>query len=220
MGAEDERFVAEHESLVRKIAQRVRAELGLTCEVEDLVAFGFHGLLEAKQRFDPTRGVQFQTFAYYRVRGAILDGVRKMAYLPRRVHAKRRAAEMIDWELEALGETRATAPAETKHDLEATLAAIDDVLGKITATFMLAAVGQDEETAHESPEEALIGATERARLREALEALPEREKIVVRGMYFENRNLDEIGAELGISKSWACRIHTRALGLLREALSD
>lgn len=219
MGTDDQRFVEEHRPMVRKIALRVRAELDLTCELDDLIAFGFHGLLEARTRFDPARGVQFSTFAYYRVRGAILDGVRKMAYLPRRVHQKRRAAEAIDWELEAQGEARAASP-EKKADVEATLAAIDDVLGKITASFMLAAVGQDETAAPESPEEQLIEASERQRLRSALSVLPERERIVVHGMYFEGRNLDDIGAELGISKSWACRIHTRALGLLREALGS
>lgn len=219
MGTEEDRFVQEHTALVRKIAHRVRAELDLKIDVDDLVAFGFHGLLEAKSRFDPTRGVQFTTFAHYRVRGAILDGVRKMAYLPRRVHEKRRAAEAIDWALEAEGEARATSP-EARGDVEATLTAIDDVLSKITATFMLAAVGQDESASPASPEEQVIGAAESHRIRRAVDVLPERERIVVRGMYFENRNLDDIGAELGISKSWACRIHTRALGLLREALEE
>ncbi|AKF06926.1 sigma-70 family RNA polymerase sigma factor [Sandaracinus amylolyticus] len=214
---DDQRFVEEHAPLVRKIALRVRAELDLTCELDDLIAFGYHGLLEARGRFDETRGVLFSTFAYYRIRGAILDGVRKMAYLPRRIHQKRRAAEAIDWAIEAEGEARATTP-EARADVEATLAAVDDILGKITATFMLAAVGQDEEATRESPEEQLIGAHEKQRVRTALETLPERERIVVNGMYFEGRNLDDIGAELGISKSWACRIHTRALGLLREAL--
>lgn len=217
MATDDDRFVQEHQPLVKKIAHRVRAELDLTCELDDLIAFGYHGLLEARQRFDATRGVQFTTFAYYRVRGSILDGVRKMAYLPRRVHQKRRAAEALDWAIESKGEERAANP-EATADAEATLAAVDDVLGKITATFMLAAVGQDESASPESPEEQLIGATEKQRLRNALDVLPERELIVVRGMYFEGRNLDDIGAELGISKSWACRIHTRALGLLREVL--
>lgn len=215
--SEDQRFVEEHEQLVRKLAHRVRAELDLTCELEDLIAFGYHGLLEARGRYDATRGVQFSTFAYYRVRGAILDGVRKMAYLPRRIHQKRRAAEAIDWAIEAEGEARAASP-EARSDAEQTLAAIDDILGKITATFMLAAVGQDEGATPESPEDQLIGAHEQHRVRHALDVLPERERIVVTGMYFEGRNLDDIGAELGISKSWACRIHTRALGLLREAL--
>jgi RNA polymerase sigma factor FliA len=215
MSAEDDLFVKEHASFVRKIALRVRAELDLNCDVDDLIAFGFHGLVEARGRFDPSRGVQFNTFAHYRVRGAILDGVRKMAYLPRSIHHKRKAAEAVDWILESEGEARAS---QARTDLEQTLTSIDDVLGKITATFMLAAVGQDESSAPVSPEEAVIGASEKQSLSRALDSLPERELIVVRGIYFEGRNLDDIGAQLGISKSWCSRIHTRAIGMLRDAM--
>ena len=89
MASADDDFVREHEGFVRSIALRVRAEMDLTCELDDLVSAGFHGLLEAKSRFDATRGVQFSTFAYYRVRGACIDSVRKMAYLPRRAHQAR-----------------------------------------------------------------------------------------------------------------------------------
>ena len=213
----DDEFVREHMPLVRKLALRLRAELDLTCDVDDLIAYGLQGLVEAKSRFDPERGVQFTTFAHYRVRGAIIDGVRVMAYLPRRAHQKRRAAEAIDWELESKGEARAASP-EARADVEGTLAAIDDVLGKITASFVLQCVGQDESEPKATSEDKLISATEQERLRRALHVLGERESIVIRGMYFEGRNLDDIGAQLGISKSWACRIHTKALGILREEL--
>lgn len=213
----DDEFVRTHAAMVKKLALRVRGELDLTCELDDLIAYGMHGLLEARSRFDPSRGVQFTTFAHYRVRGAILDGVRTMAYLPRRAHQKRRAAEALDWELEQQGEARAASP-EQRTDTQSTLAAIDDVLTRISASFVLQCVGQDESEPRESPEDQLIGATERSRLSKALTTLPEREAIVIKGMYFEGRNLDDIGAELGVSKSWACRIHTKALGMLREAL--
>jgi RNA polymerase sigma factor for flagellar operon FliA len=217
MARGDDEFVKEHEGFVRTIATRVKAELDLTCDLADLVAFGFHGLLEARQRFDPTRGVQFNTFAYYRVRGAVIDGVRKMAYLPRRAHQLRKAAEAADAMLEQEGEARAATP-EARGDLAATVQQIDGILGKLTASFVLAAVGQDESAAPAAPDEQLIHAAEGVRVREALETLPERERVVVRGMYFEDRLLDDIAGQLGISKSWASRIHTKALGMLREAL--
>ena len=69
-------LIAQHGKMVHGLANRLRRELCLRGEIDDLIAFGFGGLLEAKRRFDPTRGVRFQTFAYYRVRGAMLDGVR------------------------------------------------------------------------------------------------------------------------------------------------
>jgi RNA polymerase sigma factor for flagellar operon FliA len=218
MARGDEEFVREHEGFVRSIASRVRAELDLTCELEDLVAFGFHGLLEARERFDASRGVQFNTFAYYRVRGAVIDGVRKMAYLPRRAHQLRKFAEAADALLEQEGEARAATP-QARSDVQTTVQQIDDILGKLTAGFIIAAVGQDEESAAPTaPDEQLIRATEAARVRSALDGLPERERKVVREMYFDGRLLDDIAADLGVSKSWASRLHTKALGMLREKL--
>ena len=162
--------------------------------------------------------MQFNTFAYYRIRGAVLDGVRKMAHLPRRVHQARKAAEAFDAMAESTGDARAASP-EQRADAAATLAAMEDILLKTSASFMLAAVGQDETETPETPLDALIGASEQVRVREALAVLDERETVVIRGFYFDGRNLDDIASELGVSKSWASRIHTKALGVLRGALA-
>jgi RNA polymerase sigma factor for flagellar operon FliA len=220
--ADDEanRFASEYQGFVRSIALRVRAELDLTVDLDDLVGFGFQGLIEAKGRFDASRGVQFNTFAYYRVRGAVIDGVRKMAYMPRHMHRLRKTAEAMDWALEEAAEARAAgvAPTTAEDAAELALRQMDDVLGKLTASFVIAAVGQDEESQRTDAEEMLIARESQERVKKALEVLPEREKIVVMGMYFEGRNLDDIGAQLGISRSWACRLHTKGLALMRAAL--
>ena len=89
-------FIEEHEGMVYGLAHRLRRELSLRGEIDDLVAFGFGGLLEAERRFDPARGVRFRTFAYYRVRGAMLDGVRKMAHLPRRAHERHQSEDEVE----------------------------------------------------------------------------------------------------------------------------
>jgi RNA polymerase sigma factor for flagellar operon FliA len=222
MSAEEDRFVREHEGLVRGIATRLRGEMDLSLDLEDLVAWGYHGLLEAKARFDKDRGVQFNTFAYYRVRGAMIDGVRKMAYLPRRLHQMRKVAEAADLLGEASAEAQAGATPAQKADAEANLAAIDDTLGKITAAYVIEAMGQSESDQGASPEEALAEKQHQTKREKQLHAvlakLPEREAAVVKAFYFDNRVLDDIAAELGVSKSWASRIHTRALGLLRDQL--
>jgi RNA polymerase sigma factor for flagellar operon FliA len=215
--APSDAFVKEYEGFVRSIASRVKNELDLTCEAEDLVAWGFQGLLEAKQRYDASRGVQFNTFAYYRVRGAVIDGVRKMAYLSRRAHQMRKFAEAADDVLEHEAAARSATP-EARADVQQTVQAIDDVLGRLTAAFVIASVGQDESSAPEAPDEQLIRADERVRVREIVAKLPEREGIVVRGLYFEGRLLDDIAKDLGISKSWASRIHTKALALMKTTL--
>ena len=152
----------------------------------------------------------------------MIDGVRKMAYLPRRLHQMRKVAEAADLVGESVAESQAGATPEQKADLEANLAAIDDALGKITAAYVIEAMGQSEDDRTATPEDALAekqhGARREAQLHAVLATLPEREAAVVRGFYFEGRVLDDIAAELGVSKSWASRIHTRALGLLRDQL--
>ncbi len=216
--AVDDAFVKEHEGFVRNIAGRVRKELDLHCELDDLVAWGFQGLIEARARFDSSRGVQFGTFAHYRVRGAVIDGVRKMAYLSRRAHIARKVAEAADDLLEHEAATRAASP-EARADVQQTVQAIDDVLGKLTAAFVIASVGQDDSASPEPADEQLIRADESVRVREAVAKLPEREAKVVRGLYFEGRLLDDVAKELGVSKSWASRIHTKALALMKGSLS-
>jgi RNA polymerase sigma factor FliA len=209
-----DRFIEEHRGLVEGLARKVRAELDLGCELDDLVGYGLTGLLQARDRFDPTRGVQFNTFAYYRVRGAILDGVRRMAFLPRGVHRRVRLAEATDAVAEPIGEARGQAPPSAG----AAAAALDGALGKLSAAFALSALGQDPQEPVQDPEGSLAEAEAAGRVRQAVRGLPERERALVEGFYFQGRRFDEVAAELGISKSWASRLHAKALDRLRGAL--
>ncbi|HJL19654.1 MAG TPA: sigma-70 family RNA polymerase sigma factor [Sandaracinaceae bacterium LLY-WYZ-13_1] len=217
--AADDEFVEEHEPLVRKLALRLKAQLELTTDVDDLMAYGYRGLVEARTRFDPSRGVQFNTFAYYRVRGAILDGVRQMAYLPRKVHARRKAAEAADRAAQQVGARRGADP-DRRADAGAALDGIDEILSKTCAAYVIAAVGQSDDRAGPGPEAQAVAKQEHARVREALDVLPERERALVEGHFFEDRTLEEIGQEMGISKSWASRLCSRALGRMRAALEE
>ena len=191
-------FISQHEKMVHGLANRLRRELSLRGDLDDLIAFGFGGLLEARRRFDPGRGVRFQTFAYHRVRGAMLDGVRKMSQLPRRAHER----------LEAAAETTPTA-APTALDK-----AFTRMSSLTTATVMQGRYGD------ESPEAALLKSESVARLLEALPRLSPRQRLLVRGFYFEGRTIDQMAREMGISKSWASRLHTNALAELRQRLGE
>jgi len=201
-------------------ARRVSCEVRLPCRREELIGFGVTGLLEAHQRFDPTRGVRFASFAYHRVRGAMIDGVRAMLPLSRRAY-----------------QMGANAEAAIARGAEVDRA----ILGRLSATFAMTALDLEPELAPADPDDLLDGdgdGRERVTrpvdldaegalgqhqmlvlLRGMLGDLTREEQIVVRGMYFEERCLGDIGAELGISKSWACRIHTRALRVLRTRLA-
>ncbi|NNE19292.1 MAG: sigma-70 family RNA polymerase sigma factor [Myxococcales bacterium] len=190
-------LIAQHEKMVRGLAFRLRRELSLRGELDDLIAFGFGGLLEAHRRFDPGRGVRFQTFAYHRVRGAMLDGVRKMSDLPRRAHE------------------RLQAPADVTPTAFPT--ALDQAFTRMSAALSTATVLQGT-FGDQSPEAALLKNESVARLLQALPRLSPRQRVLVRGFYFEGRSIDAMARDLGISKSWASRLHRSALGELRDAL--
>ncbi|MBN1655005.1 MAG: sigma-70 family RNA polymerase sigma factor [Deltaproteobacteria bacterium] len=221
MELDSEKFVEKYQVMVRAIAKTIYEQLELSCEMEDLVGFGFRGLLEAKQRFDPSRGVQFKFFAYYRVRGAILDGVRSMAYLPRRAHARMQAARALDLECEAVAEIRGQNP-QARTDIEENVRAIDAILGRVAVAFAVSTASYDEENKEYSseldPESLAITAEESETIGRAIKQLPERERLVIQGFYRENRSLEEIGKQAGMSKSWASRAHAKALDRLRQSL--
>lgn len=223
---EDAAFVEEWRGFVVAIAQKLRAQLDLPVELDDLVALGFEGLLEARGRFDPTRGAKFGTFAHYRVRGAMIDGVRKMTYLSPKAEARRRAALGADAVLQeraavAEGLQASGAPAGGRGPA---LQALEGAIGEIVTGFVLSSALSPELSEGidpaASPEERLLDASDAATLREAVSTLPDRERALVEGFYFEGRRFDEIAAELGISKSWASRLHHKAMGRLRELLAD
>ena len=214
-----DRFIEEHEALVRSVARKLKAQFELTAELDDLVAAGFAGLWEARSRYDAARGVQFSTFAYYRVRGAILDHARKSSHLSRRAYERIRQAEDADAIAEGVAEARAADPA-SRGDKARTTQALDDTIARLTSSFALSCLGQDEAEPPASPEAGLLEREAAERLRRAVEALPERERALVEGHYFHGRRFDEVAAELGVSKSWASRIHTKALDLLREAMES
>jgi RNA polymerase sigma factor for flagellar operon FliA len=221
MGLDTDAFVEKYQEMVHAIAKKIHEQLELTYEVEELFGFGFRGLLEAGRRFDPSRGVAFKVYAYYRVRGAILDGVRKLAYLPRRAHLKMQVARTLDLECETVADIRAHKP-ELRSDIGETVRTIDAILGRMAVAFAVSTASYDEEhqeyRSEKTPETLAIVEEQREAVVRALEQLPERERAVIRGFYLEDRSLEEIGKQMGMSKSWASRTHTKALDRLRHTL--
>jgi len=204
-----------HRELVERVVRRLVSELDLSCDIQDLRGYGFQGLLEAKERFDPDRGVRFSTFAYYRVRGAVLDGVRKQGWLKRRAYAKLKAIEAADSVSEASGEANAQRPLES---VASRAAAIDDVLNKVSAAYMLAAVGQDRQEDERTPERMLAEAEEQSSVKRGLHKLPEKERSLLEAVYFDGATIEQAGERLGLSKSWASRLHGKALERIRKSM--
>jgi RNA polymerase sigma factor for flagellar operon FliA len=224
MGHDRDRLVEENLDLVRSIAGKLKRSLGRTLDIDELVAYGCKGLVEAASRFDSSKGVAFSTFAHYRIRGAMLDGLRTMGWYSRADFARYRAEERATEYLRNLSEREgaATAPAGQARDAAKTLAEIAEVLSGVATvhiTSLEAAAGVTDERLP-PPDQQLERLHLQARARRAMEKLPEKERRLLQAHYFEDRKLDVVGAEMGLSKSWASRLHTRAVDRLRKVLEE
>jgi RNA polymerase sigma factor FliA len=221
--AERARLVESHLDLSRKAAAMIFPRVREHIEFEELVALGNAGLAEAASRFDPDRGVAFSTFAWYRVQGSIVDGLRRSSNLPRRVWAKlvalRAASEYLEHrsERDVGAAQRGAKPAEGADALASIKTALSAIRTMyVTSLDSLQDQGFDAADANApAAGERLDTSRLTAKLREALAGLPEKERALVTKHYWEGKNLLEAGAELGISKSWASRLHAQAVERLR-----
>ena len=213
-----ERFHAEL-SLVEIVAAQIARSIGSSIEFDDLIGAGREGLLDAARRFEPARGVPFRSYANFRVRGAILDGVRQLSLLPRRAYER----------MAALEAAASVSEGEAEHAFAVGSAlnpsAADDALAEhLSAIAMAAAVGIAREARGEasddddSPEVALGRAELIQVVRSAIAELSNDEGELVRRHYLEGERLEDIGRDLGMSKSWASRLHTRAVARLAKRL--
>jgi RNA polymerase sigma factor for flagellar operon FliA len=217
------KLVEDHLELSRRAAAMVFPRVREHVEFEELVSLANAGLTEAALRFDPSRGVSFATFAWYRVNGSILDGLRRATALPRRTWAKLVALRAASDYLENRGEREAAATrAGAAPPAGATaLTAIREAMSAIRTMYLTSFEAMREtqgfDPGGEPPSIIEQLDTQRlgARLREAIEQLPERERALMKKHYWEGKNLLEAGAELGISKSWASRLHAQAVERLR-----
>jgi RNA polymerase sigma factor for flagellar operon FliA len=209
-GAADEAFIREHEDRVRGIAVNLARELGALAHVEDLIAYGYEGLLEARERWDESTGGPFGGFAYYRIRGAMIDGLIEIGGISRRMLARVQAENLRIGEAAYL-EREQRGP-ERNFDKAAT--SLDSVLSQITGGIAVAHLAYEEET----PETKLLAALDVARLSRALGRVKEPWQTVLRRIYFEEHELAHIAADLKCDPSTVSRAHYRGLELLRESL--
>ncbi len=221
--------VHEGLDLVEIIARQMRRQLGPNVDVDEMVAYGREGLLSAARSFDASKGVPFRRWANLRVRGAMIDGMRSGGGLPRRVYQKLRAMTAADQTYSAKHEELAAAPPNSPEAAEAQLkdslanAAMAMALGFLTMASgdALDYVGDR----HELQDEEIARKDLVAKIRAAIEERPEQEKKLLLRHYFDDVTMEEAGAELGLSKSWASRLHARAIegivkSLKRANISD
>jgi len=211
-------LVQRHLELVHVIARKVKKTIGKSMDFDDLVGYGSKGLMEAAQRFDPTHSVAFSTFAYYRIRGAMFDGLRTMGWYSRSDYARYRAEERANEYMRshAYRQTTAATPESPDAALEAVAVLLSGIATvHITSLEAAATVADDRLPV---PDAHIDTGRLSSRARELVKTLPARERQLIELYYFADKNLEQVGEVMGLSKSWACRLHARAIDLLREAM--
>lgn len=213
------RLVLQYSPLVKYVAGRLRTRLPDSVDYADLVSDGIIGLMEAIDRFDPSRGLTFQTFAVPRIRGAMVDALRALDWVPRSVREKVRQVEEAQRVLEArLG--RIPDDPEIAAELGITVPALRALYAKVAFT----SVGTLEDL--ELADDLSAAATHeieddqaKAALLRVVGELPERDQVLIALYYFEGLTLSEIGRVLGVSESRVSQLHSRATMVLRTKLS-
>ncbi len=215
------RLVLQYSPLVKYVAGRVRAGLPQGIDHADLVSEGVIGLMDAIEKFQPERGLQFQTYAVPRIRGAIIDGVRAIDWVPRSVRSRTRDIEQARTRLE-----HRLARTPTEEELAADLSfTVPELREAAARPSYIGHVSADEleelaDLAELAPgfSEALEDEETRGMLMAAVRELPERDRIIIALYFFEGLTLGEIGLVLGVTESRVSQLRSRATRALRQRL--
>lgn len=233
---ERDRLLLNYAPLVKYVAGREGSKLPPTIETGDLVSYGMFGLIDAIEKFEPSRGLKFETYAVARIRGAIIDELRSIDWVPRSVRTKARDVDRVFQALEVeLSRTPTEAEIAARMGI-----GVEDLRAITTQVSTTHVVALDElmhrggdgddaavtlgdrltDTRVEQPGEALEAEQSKQALTEAIEALPARDRIVISLYYYEHLTLAEIGQVLGVTESRVCQLHTKATLALRNSLSS
>lgn len=220
---EDRKAVLEkYGPYVRSLAAQVRKQFSANLELDELVSYGQVGLLEAADRFDAKVGANFLTFAHYRIKGAIFDGLRKMGVLKgsdaRSAYVGERATAYLGnlSDRESGGGGRSSSSDDDVRDISNAVTG----LAVLFATSLDALDGMQVADESLPADQRLEMEQLKIRVRAAIEKLPEKERKLLQGYYFQGKTLEEAGAEIGQSKSWASRLHARAIEELKRTLEE
>ncbi|MEI6026891.1 MAG: RNA polymerase sigma factor FliA [Betaproteobacteria bacterium] len=224
-------LLKQYSPLVRRLAHQLIAKLPPNVEVDDLIQVGMIGLNDALCRFDPAQGVQFETFATQRIRGAMLDELRGGDWMSR---SDRKHQRMIETAVHKLEQRLGRAPAESEiaAEMGMTLAEYQELLGKVRGTQL---VYLEDMSGDDGDDDFLdrhmvdadanpLGRLSDRRMREALvaaiESLPQREQYVMSMYYEHDMNLKEIAAVLGVTESRVCQLHSQSIARLRTRMRE
>lgn len=224
-------ILKSHLGLVRYVAAKfgfIHSSAEQVLQEEDLVQVGMVGLLDAIQKYDPGKGVRFETYAVTRIRGAILDEMRKIDWIPRSVRKRSRTARKVAQDVQDR-EYRSLSAEDIAKQLSMTLDEYQQLMREAKGATMDYRISYDEdvELAEQEvmdvaadPYEIVSAEEVRTKLIEAVELLPQRERLIITLYYYEGLTFKEIGAVLRISESRVFQIHTSVIKSLRTLLKD
>ena len=221
-----DRLILHYSPLVKYVAGRVAVGLPASIEQADLISYGVFGLIDAIQKYDTERGIKFETYAISRIRGAIIDELRAIDWVPRSVRFKAREVEKAYNSLENKLK-RPPSDAEIAAEMEISVDELNHIYTQLSTVSLVALdelmsidgekgdklslVETLEDTRAQSPSESVETEEMKRILMDSINRLPEREKIVITLYYYEGLTLAQIGQVLGVTESRICQIHTKAV---------
>ncbi len=226
-----ERIILEHNALIRYIVNRIAVRLPSHIDLDDLHNTGVIGLMDAIDKYDPGKNCKFKTYAEFRIKGAILDQLRSLDWVPRSIRQKSRRLEQAYFEVEQrLGRT--ASENEIAESLGIGLEEFHFLINQVRGISMvnldeLRSNGDSDQPMYgdifedvkaENPFASLKTRELRQAVAECISALPDKERLVISLYYYEDLNMKEIGKVLGITESRVCQIHTKAVARLRSKL--
>lgn len=214
-----EKLVTQYLPYATNIATKVVKSLSSNLDFDEMVCNARLGLLEAAQRFNDKMGVDFKTFAYYRIRGAIFDGLRKTGWLPRSLYSK------IKFEQAANEYLESKYGSDVEMYEQSEMANIAETVNSLASVYVVSMESvEDLEVEDDQAKKDIEFRAEFYKIKEkvcdAIESLPEKERKLIKMYYFQNKTMEEIGEQLKLSKSWTSRLHAHSLELLFARISQ
>ncbi len=228
--AHREQLIKEFAHVIRAMAHRLAFRLPAYLDAEDLISVGTIGLMDAMEKYDPNREAKFKTYAEFRIRGAMLDEIRSMDWIPRSVHERIGLLQKTHITLlNRLG--RPPLDEEVASELKMPLDELDEFISRARGAVMISIddLGLQEpdghkvvkmlaDTHHPDPLSTLVHEREREAIGDAIQGLPEKERLVLTLYYYEELTMKEIGELLKVTESRVCQIHTKAILRLKAFL--
>jgi RNA polymerase sigma factor for flagellar operon FliA len=216
--AEQKKLVEQYSDYVVRIAKQVKRTLSPNVETDDLIGYGMTGLMEAAERFNPSLGANFSTFSFYRIRGAMYDGLRVMGSLSRTEYKRQRFEERASAYMESdASKTSLTSAFKTpEEELKGMAKKVQNLVTIYVTTLSDKDISGIADQELENADDRLARLELYEKMRAAIGKLSKGDQEIISSYYFEDKSLEEVGKGLGLSKSWTCRKHAKAM----EKLSD